>query len=273
LFRGTGTYNTVIAVGSYFKSNGFFFREPSTCSQYVALALICEISMRRRRVRKLSLLRLMTLGLALLVTYSGTGLATLFIGLMFPLGLKTALRMCLIGITALLIFFTLGDTLNLTFTANRVGEFSSPGSSAHARFIAPYYFMKSNLDTFSIQFLVGHGPGSITRATEHRALFENADPTWAKLFFEYGVIGAAAFIGLVLFSNIRSRAPSELIAAFCFGWLIVWGGVGLAPEITGIMFMLCAVAPAVRYAKHQPRERLVADVGQLTMPPARPRPR
>jgi hypothetical protein len=173
----------------------------------------------------------------------------------------------------MLIFYTLGDVLNLSFTASRVGEFHSPGSSAYSRFIAPYYFMKTNLDTFSIQFLVGHGPGSITRAAEHRALFENADPTWAKLFFEYGVIGAAAFIGLILMSNIRSRAPSELIAAFSFGWLVIWGGVGLAPEITGIMFMLCAAIPAVRSARHKPRERLVADVGHLTMPAARPRAR
>jgi len=259
--------------GAYFKSNGFFFREPSTCSQYLALALICELAMRRRQVRKLSMLRLGTLGLAVLVTYSGTGLATLFVGLMFPLGLRTSMRMGGLLLGALLVYLVFGSMLNLTFTANRIDEFSNPGTSAYSRFVAPYYFIKANLDTFSIEFLIGHGPGSITRAAEHRALFENADPTWAKLFFEYGAIGASALIGLILFSNIRSRAPAELTAAFCFGWLVIWGGVALAPEVTGLMFMLCAVIPAVRPARDKPRERLVADVGHLTMPASRPRAR
>jgi hypothetical protein len=185
---------------------------------------------------------------------------------MFPLGLRTAMRMAVFTTAALLIYFTLGSVLNLGFTANRVSEFSNPGTSAYSRFVAPIYFIESNLNTFSIQFLVGHGPGSITRSAEHRALFENADPTWAKLFFEYGVIGAAAFIGLVLVSTTRSRAPSELIAALSFGWLVVWGGVGLAPEVTGIMFMLCAVIPRLRTAPPKARERVVADVGHLTMP-------
>src|ERR1043165_6270080 len=54
LVRGSGTYNTVISTGGFLKTNGFFFREPSTCSQYLALALICEIAMQRRKLKKLS---------------------------------------------------------------------------------------------------------------------------------------------------------------------------------------------------------------------------
>jgi len=274
LFRGTGTYNTVISVGGHFyKSNGFFFREPSTCSQYLALALICEIALRRRKLRRINPLRLATLGLCLLVTYSGTGLATLFIGLMFPLGMKTVLRMSLLGLAAAVIFYGLGDALNLSFTASRVGEFSSPGSSAYSRFIAPFYFIQANIDTFSSTFLVGHGPGSITRSALHRSYFENADPTWAKLLFEYGVLGIFAFAGLMFYSITKSRAPVELIAGLCFGWGIIWGGVALAPEMTGLMFMIAAVAPAFQRGPVRPRQRVVAEVGQLTMPPARPRPR
>ena len=274
LFRGTGTYNTVISVGGHFyKSNGFFFREPSTCSQYLALALICEIALRRRKLRRINPLRLATLGLCLLVTYSGTGLATLFIGLMFPLGAKTMLRMSLLGLGAAVIFYGLGDALNLSFTASRVGEFSSPGSSAYSRFIAPFYFIQANIDTFSSTFLVGHGPGSITRSALHRAYFENADPTWAKLLFEYGILGIFVFGGLMFYSIAKSRAPVELIAGLCFGWGIIWGGVALAPEMTGLMFMIAAVAPAFQPAPVRARQRVVAEVGQLTMPPARPRSR
>jgi hypothetical protein len=269
LFRGGGTYNTVISAGSFFKSNGFFFREPSTCSQYLALALICEIALWRRNLRKLSLPRMATLGLCLLLTYSGTGLVTLFIGLMFPLGLKTALRMSALGVAGLLIFWLLGDALNLGFTAKRVNEFSKPGTSAYARFVAPVNFIQGQMDSHSITFLIGHGPGSVTRNAVHKATYENADPTWAKALFEYGVLGFLTFVSLFLYSAFKSRAPAELIAAFCFGWLIVWGGVFLAPEMTALIFILCAVASAAGQSQGRQRTRLVADVGQLSMPSQR----
>jgi hypothetical protein len=269
LFRGTGNYNTVISTGSFIKSNGFFFREPSTCSQYLALALICEIAMWRRKLRRLNLIRLATLGLCLLLTYSGTGLITLFIGLMFPLGLKTALRIGGLGLGALLIFFVLGSTLNLSFTANRLNEFSSPGTSAYARYVAPFVFVQNQMDSHSITFIIGHGPGSVTRNVLHKSMYENADPTWAKTLFEYGVLGFVTFVGLILYSTLKARAPAELIAAFCFGWLIIWGGVFLAPEMTALIFIMSAVASAGGRSTGSQRSRVVVDVGQLSMPSQR----
>jgi 4-hydroxybenzoate polyprenyltransferase len=96
-------------------------------------------------------------------------------------------------------------------------------------------------------------------------MYENADPTWAKLLFEYGVIGLVVFVTLVFYSTFRSRAPAELIAALCIGWFIIWGGVALAPEITALIFILCAVA-AVPPVRRQLRQRVVADIGHLGMP-------
>jgi hypothetical protein len=269
LIRGSGNYNTVISAGGFLKSNGFFFREPSTCSQYLALALICEIAMWRRKLRKISLIRMVTLGFCLLLTYSGTGLVTLFVGLMFPLGLKTALRMGALALGAAVIFFVLGSALNLGFTANRVSEFSSPGTSAYARYVAPFVFIQNQMDSYSITFLIGNGPGSVTRNALHRSMYENADPTWAKLLFEYGVIGFVTFVSLVFYSTFRSRAPAELIAAFCFGWFILWGGVFLAPEMTALIFILSAVASAGVSSNNRQRSRVVVDVGQLSMPSQR----
>jgi hypothetical protein len=269
LFRGGGNYNTVISTGSFYKSNGFFFREPSTCSQYLALALICEIAMQRRKLRKFSLPRMGILGFCLLLTYSGTGLITLFVGLMFPLGLKTALRIGGLGVAGLLIFWILGSALNLGFTANRVSEFTTPGTSAYARFVAPVNFIETQMDSYSITFLIGHGPGSVTRNVAHRAMYENADPTWTKTLFEYGVLGFASFVGLMLYSTFKSRAPAELIAAFCFGWLIIWGGVFLAPEMTALIFIMGAVASASGHTRHRRRSPVVVDIGQLSMPSQR----
>jgi len=77
----------VIAVGSHYKSNGFFFHEPSDFSFVMALGLVVEWVGQKRP------LRLGCHALALLLTYSGTGLFALAIGLLFPLGLKTLLRL------------------------------------------------------------------------------------------------------------------------------------------------------------------------------------
>src|SRR5689334_17933392 len=123
LIRGGGKYNTVIHAGSVIKSNGFFFREPSFFSQFLALAMACEIARRRMERRRINLPRVAVFGFAMLLTYSGTGLLTLFIAMLFPLGLKTVIRMGLLAIGGILIFTALGSTLNLGFTAGRINEF------------------------------------------------------------------------------------------------------------------------------------------------------
>jgi hypothetical protein len=123
------------------------------------------------------------------------------------------------------------------------------------------------MGTSTLPIVIGHGPGSVTRSAAHKGGHENADPTWAKVFFEYGIVGLVSFVGLMLYSTTRSRAPVELVAAVNFGWLILWGGVFLAPEMTALIFLLTAVAPANRPTPGHQRNRLVVDVGQLSTPP------
>lgn len=269
LIRGGGKYNTVIYAGSIIKSNGFFFREPSFFSQFLALAMACEIARRRLEKRRINLVRVATFGFAMLLTYSGTGLATLFIALLFPLGLKTAIRMGLVGFAGILIFFFLGQTLHLGFTAGRVNEFNTPGTSAYARFVAPLEFVQRNVGTSFVSTVMGHGPGSVTRGAGVGAWYENANPTWAKLLIEYGITGFATFVGLMFYSLWRSRAPVELVAPLFLGWLIIWGGIFLGPEMTGLIYVLAAALPALPPAQPRKQTRLVAEVGHLTAPPSR----
>jgi hypothetical protein len=270
LIRGGGKYNTVIHAGSVIKSNGFFFREPSFFSQFLALAMACEIARRRMERRRINLPRVAVFGFAMLLTYSGTGLLTLFIALLFPLGLKTVVRMGLLAMGAILIFWFLGQTLNLGFTAGRINEFNTPGTSAYARFVAPMEFIKNNLGGSFVSTIMGHGPGSVTRGAGANAWYENANPTWAKLLIEYGVVGFATFTGLMFYSLWRSRAPVELVAAMFLGWLVIWGGIFLGPEMTGLIYVLAAAVPALPPSQPRRQERLVADVGHLTAP-SRPR--
>src|SRR5690606_28604443 len=117
--RNVGTYNTQIPVGDLYKSNGFFLREPSAFSFLMALAAIVELNTERRWQRVVLFV------FALLLTYSGTGLLALGLGLMFPLGFKTIARLIVLGLGGMLLIALLGDVLNLSFTVSRIQEFGS----------------------------------------------------------------------------------------------------------------------------------------------------
>jgi hypothetical protein len=227
--------NTVIPVGTLFKSNGFFFREPSGFSQTLAIALICEFAIFKRFIR------IGVLGYALLLTYSGTGLVVLLIGLMFPFGAKTALRLAAVGLAGLLLFAFLGDKLNLSFTVGRLDEFNSETSSAYARFVSPFRLVGLGLDTNSWAPFFGNGPGSITDAKARLGnnLF---DPTWAKLVFEYGFFGFVLILAFVIFTMRSIFAVSALPAGLFISWLVM-GGHLLSPENTCLLYILASMWP------------------------------
>jgi hypothetical protein len=246
VLHGSERYNTVIPVGtfSWFKSNGFFFREPSGFSLLVALTLICEwVSWRRTW-------RMVALGLALLLTYSGTGILALAIGMLFPLGVKTVLRFSVVGGVAGLIFLLLGDALHLGFTVSRVGEFQGERSSAYIRFIAPIRLIRETLNEGAWTALLGHGPGAISR---ERQAYEFHDPTWAKLLFEYGVVGFGLMVTLLWITLRRSTLPIQVRAVLFCSWLIM-GGQLLAPE-HNCMILALAGLPFMFAPKRVPHGR------------------
>jgi hypothetical protein len=231
--RGPSGFNTVISVGSLHKSNGFFFREPSGFSFIMALGLLAEWAHARR------LWRLGCFGLALLLSYSGSGLLALFIGMLFPLGPKTFVRLALLACVGGALCWLLGDVLNLSFTLGRVGEFGSERSSAYIRYIAPLRLVRDSFETHVFTPFLGHGPGTILHANPG---YEFHDPTWAKLVFEYGLLGLVAFVALFLTSLGRAAIPMELRAALFFSWLLM-GGHLLSPEQNFLMLALVGLVP------------------------------
>jgi hypothetical protein len=232
--RASGLFNTVIPIGSLNKSNGFFFREPSGFSYLMALGLIAEcVSLKRP-------LRVACLGLALLLTYSGTGILALLIASLHPFGAKTVLRLAIIACAFALVFWLFGDALNLSFTLGRVGEFNSESSSGYIRYIAPMRLVWETLGQTSFTAWLGHGPGTILRTARS---YEFHDPTWAKLLFEYGVLGFVAFLSLFLVTLRRRTLPLQLRAALFWGWLIM-GGHLLSPEQNFLTLVLVGLTPA-----------------------------
>lgn len=235
LLRGPSGYNTVIPVGAYFKSNGFFFREPSGFSFLMAFALITEWASFRR------IPRLLAFGLGLLLTYSGTGILTLLIAMLFPLGKRTILQVLVVGACGAFAVWALGDVLNLSFTLGRLEEFGSERSSAYIRYVAPFRLVADTLTREPWTLLIGHGPGTISRELQS---YEFHDPTWAKLLFEYGVLGFAAFLALFLDALRRRDVPIQIRAALFFAWLMM-GGHLLSPEQNFLTLALVGIWAAV----------------------------
>lgn len=234
--RAAGTFNTVIPMGSFNKSNGFFFREPSGFSYLMALALIGECFTLKRKARVLCL------SLALLLTYSGTGIAAVLLGTLHPFGPKTFMRLALMACVGALVFWLLGDTLNLAFTLNRVGEFNSEHSSAYMRYIAPARLVSESIDAAWWTPWLGHGPGTIFRTLRD---YEFHDPTWAKMLFEYGAMGFVAISSLFLLM-LRGQASSLQVRATLFwGWLLL-GGHLLSPEQNFLALALIGFTPSPR---------------------------
>ena len=244
--RGPSGYNTVIEVGELRKSNGFFLREPSSFSFVVALAVIVELTSTRRWWR------IATFGFALLLTYSGTGVLALLIGLAFPLTRKSILRLVVLGTVALMLFGVLGEVLNLSFTANRVTEIGSDRSSAYIRYIAPMRVVLDSIVTDPWVAVLGHGPGTILRTARG---FESFGPTWAKLLFEYGLTGFAIFVSMVLYALHRSPIKFSLKAVLFGSWLVMGGNL-LSPENVATLYVLAAVWRPSMHRKQRRQEEM-----------------
>ncbi|MFO1204347.1 MAG: hypothetical protein U1E63_01075 [Burkholderiales bacterium] len=234
-----GIYNTVIPVGSLYKSNGFFFREPSGASFVMALALLVEMSFFHRP------LRMVTFALALVVTYSGTGLLALMIGFLFSVRPQTVGRLTLVAIVGGLCAWAASDVLNLSFTLNRIHEFTEERSSAYIRYVAPMRLVNDILFDHPWSFWIGFGPGTISRLSQTD--YEFHDPTWAKLLVEYGILGFAAFLTLITACIRRRALPLQVQAVLFFSWLVM-GGHLLTPDAVYLVVVLGGIVGAASLA-------------------------
>lgn len=229
VLRSTGGYNVVIAVESKLKSNGFFFKEPSLFSLTIAFGMLLEIAVFRRWWR------LGVLAVAMFISYSGSGLLVLAVGLLFPLRLQTFVRLGAIALVGALAAFALWDVLNLGFTLRRLEEFTIPTASAYHRYVAPVRLIGDFIAGEPWSFWIGYGPGSITRIGTN-PFYDFHHPTWAKALFEYGVLGLAALVGLAWACLRQAPVPMQVRAAVLFCWIGA-GGFLLTPEFSYLLLV------------------------------------
>jgi hypothetical protein len=241
------------------KSNGVFLPEPSIFGQLMGLAAILEVLFFRPSYR------LSIIGLALFLSFSGTGvmLCVVFIPLLLlRRGNPTLLFLGAILGVVLLVF---SDTWLLAPFLGRVGEFGAGAthSSGFARFLSPFYLFDDFIFTSVRSTLFGLGPGAIETFFSNYYT-EVHDPTWGKLFFEYGLIGTLPF-ALFITCSFFADAPAKWFAGALFlNWLVM-GGYLLSAPIAGLVLPLSVWHRAARMH----RAARVSDkrVSFITRPP------
>jgi hypothetical protein len=233
LLKGWGNVQPLQWGGSIYKANGFFLNEPSTFSQYLALGIIIEILFFGR------LWRLVVLGVAVLLSYSGTGLILLVTMLPFALlharAYKALFGLLVLGVVAI----ALGDLWQMQALIGRVTEFGSGGSSATARYQAGAWLIAWYVLPWPPDLLFGLGPGSFLDTARLQS-FEAHDGTLWKLVFEYGLVGSLAFwlmFGVLLFD----RVPSRWIAVALGIGFVAFGGMLLDPRLQVLILLFCTL--------------------------------
>lgn len=235
-----------------FKSNGVFFAEPSVFSQFIGVALVYELATKQKMSRIAVFL------IALLCTFSGTGIIVVFVFGTYQVLKRISFKVILTGGALALIVVTLGGALQIDALTERVTEFATPNSSGHARFISIFGLLDAVTFTNVTWAFFGTGPGTISSYFLYLpyAVF---DPTWGKILFEYGLIGAASYAVYFIMAVKGPENPARGPLALSF---FVLGGYFL----DGSMLTLVAVLLAFQ---KQPSRYLVptAAIPSAFVPP------
>ena len=188
-----------------FKSNAYFFLEASFLSQFLALAIIIELSLFRRIVP------LAVLMAALATTFSGTG--AMLIAVVFPvlfLRYWTNVRVVSLGLIAVL-------ALGAAIVARpellaRVSEFGGHDNSATARFIEPYVMLARDSFSDAGSFFLGYGAGAADRLVTSSDALVNFSAV-PKAIIEYGFVGGFSLLFVIGLRIALSGLPGTIAMA------------------------------------------------------------
>jgi uncharacterized membrane protein (DUF485 family) len=203
-----------VAYGSeVYRANGVFLLEPSFFSQVLAVAIVAELSTLGR------VSRLAVFGIALLVSYSGTGMLVLAICLPIYAVTRRRWGLLLFGIIALIVMIPLLEYLHLDRFLSRLGEFGSTQSSGFARFVGGFYLFDQFLWSDPWRTLFGYGAGAFSDYAS-QSHYPVAEMALFKVVFEFGLIGALAYFGFLCCCLSTSSAPRILKLAVGITYLL-----------------------------------------------------
>ena len=260
------TINRLNYYSEILKSNGGVFLEPSAFSQFLARVVLLSLIVSVRKVW------LPLLGVAMLLSYSGSGLILLALFAPFALLTREAwegfrlqhgvlLAVAAIGVLALAA--PAMDALDLNLLFNRWGEFTVPGSSGYARYGSTPLVLGSAFaeNPSGLAFVFGLGPGQTDRFLTGYP-FEVFATTWVKLLIEYGLAGLAAmllFVGVCFWTATRSAV---LTAAFLFQLFVLDANL-LVPQQVLLMALLAVLPARAPETVEAAEPVMLADDGHL----------
>jgi uncharacterized membrane protein YgdD (TMEM256/DUF423 family) len=95
-----------------------------------------------------------------------------------------------------------------------------------------------------LDLLFGLGPGTIR---EHYGLvsYEAHDPPWAKLVFEYGLVGATAFWAFFIVA-VYADAPSRWVSVTLTIGFLAFGGMLLDARLQVLILVFCVLPKGSR---------------------------
>jgi hypothetical protein len=250
LIHGFHYLNPLYYGSSVLKANGIFLLEPSFFSQLMAIALLVELSF-ETRIRNI-----IVISLAIIFSYSGTGILILVISL--PIALvkerRADILLAIIGLAmAALLFAT---PLKLDIFLERAGEFTDPNSSAYIRFVSWYALAKDALSVDAWHALFGYGTGTF-RAVGGEYSSSAAEIFHSKMLIEYGIAGFSAYLGFVLYCLFSSPLP----LAVKVGALVMTFMAGaFAEPVTGVILTLILLAPRITSAGSKVRRTGISEL-------------
>lgn len=187
-------------LSSIFRTNGVFMLEPSFFSQLLAVAIVVELCNQSRNSRLLIYI------VALVMTYSGTGLVVLAVCLPLLVFQRQRWDLILAGGLVLLVMVVFAPLVNLDLFVERFQEFDNPKSSGFERFVGAFFMFDQFLWTDPWRGLFGVGAGSFWPYSQ-AAILPAHEMAHSKIIFEFGVIGATIHFTFLSYCIFRSQAP------------------------------------------------------------------
>lgn len=232
VLQGYQTSYPVIYGSSIFKANGVFFLEPSFYSQFLGLAIVVHLYLRRRGVT------LYLYVVALVASVSGTGIVLVVAGTV-ALGAsrrdKQFLRVIVMFVAGVMAVAV--SPVGSVFTS-RLKESASGTSSADGRFSAPYEVTASTLSGDALSVLTGEGPGAaerLSRQMETETGVVAVFPVAPKLALEYGLPAVVLFLWFVLTSTLRGT-PTRVLSLSVLVLYLTLSGSLLQPATVYVLF-------------------------------------
>jgi hypothetical protein len=190
-----------------YRANGVFFLEPSFFSQILAVAIIAELCTRGRMGR------LAVYSLALILSYSGTGLVVLAVCLPLCLIAQRRWGLLVIGLVALAVVVSLQLSFHSNRLLSRIAELDSDQSSGYQRFVGGFLLFDKFLWEDPWRALFGYGAGSYVSYSTRAHFYAAAEMALFKIVFEFGLVGAIAYFGFLFSCLYCTSAPRLLMLA------------------------------------------------------------